>query len=625
MEKVVRRYGVDIDLSQERKTACPRCQRQGRDNNQDNLHIYGLDSEGRHKGAFCWACEYAILSEEMLEQLDEGQEEEIDIMGKPFTKEVKDQIKEQTGYDPRGYRGISKEVSQKYRVRYQYSEETGEVDSTLYPCTQDYQLTGYKVRKHPKDFKSPGPIGETGKDCDLFGQHAFKESRGKYVLITSGEHDALAAFEMLYGYQKSRGNGDYEPIPVVSGTVGEAGTWKQLQKQYEWLNRFDRIVYCADPDEAGKRAVEKIAKVVPKKKLFVMTLATVKDPNDALVRKKQKEFISKFFSAPAYVPSGIVGSDQLIEKIKEAARVPKIPLPPFMHRVQSLMAGGIPLQTITCLGSASGSGKSTYVDELVYYWAFHSPHRVGVISLESDCAQYGTKILSRHIGKKIDLIESDEEKLEFLDSEEISQASDELFKNPDGSPRFHLIEERDGSIQDLKELIMQLIIECEVKVCIIDPLQDILDGLSNDEQASFMRWLKGMLKSHNVSFILVNHLRKSQGGAKANSTGADIHEEDFQGSSAIFKSSACNLLFNRNKEHEDEIKRNVTVMKMTKCRWSGRSNPVAGKFFYDNDTHTLHDLHEYLEANPQIEYHEDDGDKVDAVMIDNPFPEAEEF
>ncbi|WP_216648926.1 hypothetical protein, partial [Stenotrophomonas sp. MY18] len=85
---------------------------------------------------------------------------------------------------------------------------------------------------------------------------------------------------------------------------------------------------------------------------------------------------------------------------------------------------------------------------------------------------------------------------------------------------------------------------------ILDPLQDILDGMSNEEQAVFMRWQKGMNKSHKVTFININHVRKSGQGGKQNSQGADLSEEDFQGSSAIFKSGACNLLFTRNKEAE---------------------------------------------------------------------------
>ena len=597
----VKRRGREIDLSYEHKTACPKCRSKGNDRAGDNFHVYGLDTEDKYLGGHCFACGYTIPSQELVESGEEQiEEEDEDIMGREFNAEVREKVKEVTTMNSGGYRGITEETSKVFRVRYQYSQEDGTVSHTLYPCTKDYNLVGYKVRAHPKDFKNPGPMGETGKSCDLFGQFAFKKASGKYVIVTSGEADSMAAYQMLADYRKSRGQQDYDQIPCVSPTNGEASAHRQLQLHYEWLNRFERIIYVKDPDAAGDAAVEKIAKVLPKHKLYVMELSTVKDPNEALEKGKQREFISKFFSATKYVPSGIVGSGVLMDKIKQSVLIPKIPLPPFMHDMQKLMAGGIPLGTITCIASASGSGKSTYVDEMLYYWVFNSPHKVGVVSLESDCAQYGTKILSRHLQKKIDLIEDAGDKMAFLEDEAVSAKASELFLREDGEHRFHLIDERDGSLDSLKELIMQLIIECDVKVVILDPLTDILDGLSNDEQSVFMKWMKGMVKSHSVSFILVSHLRKSAGGGKANSRGADVHEEDFHGSSSIFKSSACNVLFMRDKEHPNEYMRNVTTIKMTKCRWTGRTAPVAGKYYYDIETHTLYDLEDYIRENPEM-------------------------
>jgi archaellum biogenesis ATPase FlaH len=325
----------------------------------------------------------------------------------------------------------------------------------------------------------------------------------------------------------------------------------------------------------------------------------MKDANCMLEAGKEKQFINSFFTANSYTPDGIVGSGELMSRIKEAALVPKIPLPPFMHKLQNLMAGGIPLGTILTMGSMSGAGKSTISEEMVYYWVFNSPHKIGIVSLESDCAQYGTKILSRHISKKIDLIDDSQLKVNFLNTEDVQEKANELFRNNDGTHRFHLIDERDGGLDSLKSQIMELIVACDCRVIILDPLTDVLDGMSNEEQSVFMKWLKGMVKSHQVTFILISHVRKSSSGAKANSTGADLHEEDFMGSSSIFKSSACNLLFTRNKEHEDDILRNVTTMKMTKCRWTGRTAPIAGQFFYSNETHTLSDYEDWLLENPQ--------------------------
>lgn len=569
------------------KNPCPQCRSDGNDRSGNNFHYYG---DG--KGGFCFTCEYTIPSDDWLEEHGKTREEEIVLVGGHFDSEVNEKIKKQTGIDSKGYRGIRTDISKPFGVRYAYSEEDGSVVASYYPTTKEYDISGYKVRHHPKRFEA---IGEVGNDCELFMQFAFRNTTEQWVVIAAGEVDALSAYQMIADHQRSKG---YEPTPVVSATVGESGSHKQVQKQYEWFSRFSKIIICPDQDEAGRKAVDKLAKVLPKGKVFVMSLP-MKDASEMLQAGKERQFIGCFLQASAYVPSGIVGSDQLLDKIKEAAVVPKIPLPPFMHKLQDLMAGGIPLGVTVCLGSASGQGKSTYVEEITYFMIFNSPHRVGVVSLESDCAQYGTKLLSRHLKKKIDLIGDEDSKVKFLNSDEIREKADDLFKFPDGTPRFHLIEERDGSLESMKELIMQLIVACECRVIILDPLQDLLDAQPLEAQSAFMSWIKGMMKSHGVTFILVNHLRKNSGGSKANSAGADIHEEDFMGHSSIFKSSACNLLFVRNKEAEHEFERNVTTMKMTKCRWTGRTSPVAGKYYYDNETHTLHDLDDWLKENPQ--------------------------
>ena len=594
MSKIVVRYGVEVDLSYERKGACVKCQNEGRDRSSNNMHYYGLDENGKHRGGHCFACGFTIPSEEHMEKSGWGYEydEEFDNMGLEFNKEVHNKLKENTGLDSKGYRGIRTDISKWFGVRYEYSETDGSVVKMYYPCTKDYEISGYKVRNHPKDFR--GALGEVGASTDLFGQFRFKTHSG-IILIVGGEIDQLSAFQMLKDAQK---DDRFDPVAVVCSTIGETSAFKQIQQQYEWLSGAKKLIVAMDNDEAGKKATEAIVDILPKGRVHVMNLR-YKDPNEYLVNGKSNEFISDFWAAKPYTPGDVVGSSSLSEKIMESATLEKIPLPPFMHKVQDLMAGGIPLSKIVNLGSFSGAGKSTIADECVYFWAFHSPYKIGVVSLESDAGEYGTKLLSRHIGRKIDLISDVSEKVEFLKSEYVQRKQEELFYK-DGQDRFMLIDERDGGLESLKKQVDNLVIKCDCKVIILDPLQDILDGLSNEDQAVFMKWQKGLVKSHKVTFININHVRKSSGGSQANSTGASIHEEDFAGSSSIFKSAACNLLFTRNKEAECPIERNTTIMKMTKCRWTGRTDPHAGKYYYDNETHTLYDFDDYMEKNPHM-------------------------
>lgn len=573
------------------KNSCYRCRKNGQDRTGNNYHHYG-----KTLGGFCHACGLTQLSDSEREKrgINQEEEEEFGIMGREFSTEIFEELKKVTSTDSKNFRGIKKETTIYFGVRHEFDTGTGQVAKQFYPTTINAELSGLKVRKVPKDFDS---FGVTGKECDPFGWFRFKGVSGKYCLITAGEIDCLSAFQMLKEYTDSKGQSEYGYIPCISSTLGESSI-SQFKDKYAWLDGFERIIIAADSDDAGVKAAEKLAKALPKGKAYVMQMA-LKDTNEYLVSSKQKEWINLFFKAKQYTPSGIVGSGSLMNKIIDYVQIPKIPLPAFMYELQSLMSGGIPLGVITVLGSASGSGKSTLVDECCYYWYFNSPHKVGVVTLESDSAMYGINILSRHLKRKINLIESVEEKLKFLCDPEVQEVSDKLWYDAEGNQRFYIVEDRDGSIDEMKALISNLILACDCKVIVLDPISDITEGMPHEDQASFMKWLKGMTKSHLVTFILISHVRKSSGGNRANSTGADLHEEDFFGSSSLFKSSACNLLFMRNKEAEDEFERNCTRMKATKIRWTGKTSPYAGEYYYDNNTHQVFDKNTWLKDHPR--------------------------
>lgn len=594
MSALAEKYGIDTSYAH--TCGCPRCIRNGRDSARDNLQVYGPGL-----GAYCHACTWALLSDEQLEQrgLDEEDlyEQEEVVTREALTAEENTKIKTYTSTKSKGWRKIKDETNVGFGVRYSYDEETGEPDKMFVPTTIDGKLVGYKTRIMPKDFTSP--IGIVGKQCDLFGQFRFKDG-GRTVVIVGGEVDLLSAYQMLWDYQVSKGNQEYAPVAVVSPTIGETGCAKQIQAQYAFFDKFDKIIVGMDNDAAGIKATEEIVAVLPKGKVYVASWSK-KDPNELLKSGMEKAFINDYYKAKAYVPAGIVGSGELGGRIREEIENDKIAFPPFMHVVNEMTAGGLGLRKICNIGAASGLGKTVYIDTIIYHLIFNSPYRVGVVSMELSAPQYGLSMLSRHIGRKISNIADKAERLALLDSEEVKAKERELFYREDGTHRWHLVDDRDGSIEDLKKVVERLVIECECQVIVLDPIQDILDGLTNEEQAMFMKWQKGMLKSHNMSFVNINHVRKSSGGGTQNSGGAMISEEDFAGSSTIFKSAALNILLIRDKMNEDPIIRNTTKAFISKNRDNGITGP-CGEYYYDNETHRLWAMDEWLEHNGPKEF-----------------------
>lgn len=566
------------------KERCPRCAENGNDKSGDNLVIY--DDGG--KVCFRPGCGYTVLSDDYKAKYG-GYE----LVGKPFDESVSAQIRNYTT-DPNGFRGLTRDTCTKFRVRHVFNDRN-EVVEQYYPATINYELSGYKVRKNPKDFDA---YGTTGKACDMFGQAIFRNSNSKTVIITGGELDAMSAYQMLYDYQKAKGNGEFEPVPVVSCTVGEGGTAKQIQAHYEWFSRFDKIILCLDNDDAGKRAAEECMMVLPKGKAYRLDM-TLKDPNKYLEEGRGREFVAAYWAAKPIIPAGVIGSDDLYDRVIENATTECIPLPEFMEELAEMMGGEIPLGYIVNFASASGAGKTTIVNEMIYHWIFNCPVPIGVVSMELDAGQYGETMLSRHLGRKISLIPGKQAKLEYLQSEYVRNKARELFRKEDGSPRWHLVDDRDGSLETIQATVEQLIISCGCRVIILDPLQDLLDGLSNEEQAVFMRWQKRMVKSHKVTFINISHVRKNSAGQQANSTGAFLSEEDMSGSSTIFKSGGANVLFGRNKYAEDPVERNTITAVMSKCRWTGLTGP-AGQWYYDNIKHTMMSKRKWVEDNNHI-------------------------
>lgn len=573
------------------KVRCPKCAERGEDNSGDNLVVY--ENGGKH--CFNPSCNYTVPSEDYRDDIEQIFEHEDKL---EYSVENWKKLQTHTVNEGGGYRGISDETYKFYGVRHQY-DANNKLLEQIYPLTNtNNEICGVKIRNvDPKKFYVKG--SNKALTTELFGQSVHRKSKSDTILLASGEADAMAAHEML-------SNLGYKMPAIVSSTIGEDGA-KQFKAQYEFFNKFDRIVVVPDNDKAGKKALEKLSLVLPRGKLFVVELPR-KDTNDMLIDGLESDFVARYMKAKPHVPEGIVGSGSLRNALLESINVLKIPLPPFMHVLEDMLSGGISLETIVNLVAASGIGKSSYANELTYYWIFNSPYKVGIYSLELSAGQYANVLLSRHIEQKISLLKQDEQ-LELLNSDVVQKQTEELLQTESGQDRFYLLEDRGGTLQQAKDQIEKLIIGCDCKVIIIDPLQDLFAGCTFDEEAQFMTWQKVMIKVYKIVFINICHTRKSSDDSNVGSTGAMISEESIQGSSAIYKSASINLLLTRNKLAENPMDRNTTKMWLSKNRSTGVTGP-CGELIYNNKNHKLYDSNDYKELFPE-DFAEEAPDNLD--------------
>jgi KaiC/GvpD/RAD55 family RecA-like ATPase len=558
----------------------------------DGFHWYG---EGN--GGYCYSCCKSILSDERkaelgIDKFDWTDEMEREVSTKSLlTLEEVEQIKGYTGTKGLGTRGIDDDTYKAYAVRFKYDESSGDVVETFYPYTEEYKPAGYKIRiMDPKGFRS---IGKIGKGSELFGQWKWKQG-GRTLVITSGEADALAAYNMLESYRKGK-DSKFEPTACVSAGIGESGSYKQFQAQYDWLSSWDKIIYFPDQDEAGLAALENINSVMPKGKLFIGKLPE-KDCNDMLVKGKQKQFIKAFFDAKPYTPTGVVGSSDLYEAMLAASEIEKMPFPPAYKELNDMLAGGVALGTIGVISAFTGIAKTTIVNECLYHWIFNSPHKIAVVSMEQSKSQFGELMLSRHMGIKMGKMLPAQKK-EFLLQPATKAASDILFRAEDGSDRFLVVDDRDMEIESMKQAIEKAVISCNARVIIWDTISDALDALTVEEQAHVMKWCKSLVAMYSCSLILIAHQRKPPAGAKDGAKGGMGSESGVQGSSTITKSATWILMLARDKTSEDPIVRNTTLLELPKNRDASETG-AAGELYYEISTHTIHNKQEWLEKNP---------------------------
>lgn len=572
--------------------SCPKC------SSSDGLAVYTDQS------TWCFVCETGTPSEEFKHErksnksyvkksIERDNMEEVTKSTKPvITEAEKQQIKSETGIDTKGYRGIRTEISKQFGVRYEYSEENGSVIKSYYPCTRGYDLSGYKVRKHPKDFSLH--FGATGKDCELFGQFKFKTNNNT-ILIVGGEHDNLAAYQMLSDAQKNK---QYDPVAVVSPTIGESGAHKQIQAQYAFFNQFKKCVVAMDSDEAGEAALAKIAKVLPRGKVYVMKMRR-KDPNAYIWDKEtgklvgaEQEFINDFWAAQPYTPAGVYASTSLYKAAMDRMDLEMISLPPFMKEASRMFGNGWVKNELALILAKTSIGKTTLMSALTCHLALNEPNEVvGVLSLEADAGKFSQNMLSYHLQTPLHRL-SKEERIAFLSREDIQKKVKQLYEKPDGTPTLYVCDDRGAAWDQVKEKLLEMIISMGVTILIVDPYSDLLSGLSVSEQEEVATWFKRVMKEYMITPVVVSHVRKSSGGAAS----APLTEDDAQGSSFLVKASGQTIALERDKQNPDPMERNRTTITILKNRDFSETGP-AGSMYYDIATANLYDYDDWVNGD----------------------------
>ena len=442
-------------------------------------------------------------------------------------------------------RNISEKTNRFYQIhvdgnelKFPYHDESG-------------VLKGIKTKTKKKDFRYAGVSTNT-----LFGQHRFPTT-GKRIVVTEGELDAASCYEAMPSW------------PMVSLPHGAASAKKDIQKQIPLFQGYEEVVLFFDNDEAGIKAAEEAATVLPPGKTKIARLEGYKDPSEALQANDSEAIRKAIWDAKPYRPDGIVEGKSLLDLVTT-------PTPPADHEYpfQGLneLLHGIRYQELVTITSGSGIGKSSFCRQIAA-GLLDKGEKVGYLALEESNRRSALGLMSCALGKSLHIGEHEQRDLE--DAFRLTMEHWNLFLF-DGFGSY--------DPETIYSRIEYLACGLECRVVFLDHLSILLSGLDGDERRMIdttMTKLRSLVERTGITLFLVSHLRRSNNDRTSHEEGGKVSLSQLRGSHSIAQISDSVIALERDQQSEND--RDITTLRIIKNRYSGETG-FAGKIKYDLST-----------------------------------------
>jgi twinkle protein len=473
-------------------------------------------------------------------------------------QEIRVEAKEINGYmfDVEQYRtiierGINSETAKAYKClniggnyHFGYTDVNGRVVADKY-------------RTPNKEFRIDGDW----KSTVLYGQSLFSKG-GKFVTLTEGEFDAMAAYQMLGS-----------KYPVVSIRNGATSALKDVKQSYEWLDSFDQIVICFDSDEAGKRAASQVAELFGNKARVFKHLDGMKDACDYLQNKKMKEFSDKWWAAEQHVPDGIICGSTLLDEVLKPIAPADVDYP---YAGLNSLTYGIRKGELVTITAGSGLGKSQFVREIVWHCLKKTDDNVGLMFLEESVRKTALSIMSLAANKPMHL----------PDADVTQEEKEDAFLETLGTDRIYLFDHFGStSVDNIISRVRYFAKGLGCSYVFLDHISIVVSAqASGDERKAIdeiMTRLRMIVQETGIALIVVSHLKRPE--SKGHEEGAATSLAQLRGSGSIAQLSDMVIGLERNGQAEDEKERNTTRVRVLKNRFSGITGPACS-LLYSRDT-----------------------------------------
>ena len=514
--------------------------------------------EDGHGYCFRGGCEKFFKAEELTDMFDNVVENESNNSGLSFGLDGNQAIED---------RKILATTCKKYNVSI-----TKDV-AHYYPYYDvDGKHVANKVRKAGKDFTWEG----IKKSATLFGQQLFPKNSSKGITITEGELDALACYQLL--------GSRYPAVSVHSAS----SAYKTCKQCYTYLDSFNEIAICFDNDEAGQKASQQVAELFPNKAKIMKLDNGFKDACDYLIAGKDHEFKNIWFSAEKYTPAGIVAGNSLYQQLKNKKKPVCLPLP--WDALQDLTYG-IRRGEMWTITAGSGMGKTQVLRELAYHIQKTTEDNIGMIFLEDTLDDSARGVMSISANKPIHI-----PTVEISDDEWDNAYRDTLGKN-----RYFFFDSfGSNDVDTIVNTIRYLALGCDCKYILLDHISILVSDQQQGDERKALDEIATKLKTLTIELDIwlgmVSHSKRPTG--KSHEEGGQTSLSELRGTAGIGQLSNMVIGLERNGQDDDPYKRNVTLIRVLKNRFSGLTGP-SSYLHYDRDTGRL------TEVFPDMEEVED--------------------
>jgi twinkle protein len=473
-------------------------------------------------------------------------------------------------------RGLTKASLEYYGVGVEFSEANGEAEAVSFPVYREGELTGYKVKTlATKQFIARGST----KSPDLFGQHKVGEG-GKLLIITEGEEDCMAAYQMLRSVGKS-----YNVVSLPTGANLSA-----VRKNIEWLETFETVTLNLDCDPTGTSCAKEIGDLLTPGKVKIMSLP-VKDANDYLRSKHSaNDYLKAVWNAKPYRPDGVVAMKDSWEAMFADDQVKSI-LYPWDGLNKKLY--GMRQREIVTWTAGTGVGKSAIVRELEHHLLMKTEDNIGVLALEESVGRtaWGVVAVEANLPLAIKEERVGVSEVDIKGWYDATMGLDRMFS---------LDHFGSTSEAELLSRVLYMIKGLECKWIILDHLSIVVSAMEDmgDERKAIdriMTKLRQLVEETGVGLHLVSHLRRA-GGDRGHEQGLEVSLSHLRGSQAIAQLSDVVIAAERNQQAVDEKEANLTRIRVLKNRYAGLTG-LATNLCYEHATGRLKeisDVEEYL-------------------------------